>query len=197
MKNLLTLLAISICLSSIAEVPQSLDWPFYGGTPGGGHYTTASQITAANVADLEVAWMHRSGDVRQGSVSVAGSLEGKRQMGSAFISTPIVLDDTLYYCTPFNRVFALDPATGKQRWVFDPQVDMSGEGLTNCRGVSPWSDPDEGKSGQVCGHRIITGTLDGRVFALDRASGKLCQDFGVNGEIDLTVGLTEHSASEY
>ena len=88
MKNLLTLLAISICLSSIAEVPQSLDWPFYGGTPGGGHYTTASQITAANVADLEVAWMHRSGDVRQGSVSVAGSLEGKRQMGSAFISTP-------------------------------------------------------------------------------------------------------------
>ncbi|MBQ73970.1 MAG: glucose dehydrogenase [Gammaproteobacteria bacterium] len=197
MKNLPAFLCISICLGTIAENPQSLDWPFYGGSPGGGHFTSASQITVANVAGLEVAWIHRSGDVRLGPTGGASSLEGKHQMASAFIATPIVLDDTLYYCTPFNRVFALDPATGKQRWVFDPEVDMSDEGLTNCRAVSPWTDPDIQQSGKVCSHRVIMGTLDGRVIALDRATGKPCQDFGVNGEIDLTVGLTEHSASEY
>ena len=59
---------------------------------------------------------------------------------TAFAATPIVVEDTLYYRTPFNRVFALDPATGKELWVYDPGVNMSNEIISNCRGVGSWID---------------------------------------------------------
>ena len=72
---------------------------------------------------------------------------------------------------------------------------MSEEGLTNCRGVSSWMD-DQNTDG-VCSHRIITGTLDGRLIALDGQTGKPCESFGTNGEIDLAEGLTDHESFEY
>jgi quinoprotein glucose dehydrogenase len=185
-------------MNAVSETPRTLGWPSFGGDPGGGHYTAANQINAGNVTELEVAWVHRSGDVRQGSIrAIDGFKGGKGPSASSFIGTPIVAHDSLYYCTAFNRVFALDPLTGEERWMFDPQVDMTHEGLTNCRAVSSWTDPDAEVSGMACSHRIILGTLDGRVFALDGKTGERCQDFGKNGEIDLTLGLTEHAAMEY
>jgi quinoprotein glucose dehydrogenase len=86
-----------------------------GGAPGGGHHSPATQINAQNVANLEVAWMHHSGDMRQ----AANALSMKTLKGalpkSALMVTPIVMDDTLYYCTPFDRVFALIPRDGTER----------------------------------------------------------------------------------
>ncbi|MCZ6711447.1 MAG: pyrroloquinoline quinone-dependent dehydrogenase [Gammaproteobacteria bacterium] len=180
-----------------AEPPTSVGWPAYGGGPGGGHYTTADQINLNNVSDLQVAWIHRSGDVREGSIRGVEGFSGDQQSASAFIGTPIVANDTLYYCTPFNRVFALDPQTGAERWMFDPEVAMADEHLTNCRAVSSWVDPAAETDAEVCAHRIILGTLDGRIIALDGSSGARCQDFGNAGEIDLTVGLPEHGPREY
>jgi quinoprotein glucose dehydrogenase len=177
-----------------ANVP----WPAYGGSSGGGHFTTAQQITTANVGRLTVAWEHRSGDMRAAGANMLNAEARSNEMPkSGFMGTPIVVDDTLYYCTPFNRVFALDPATGKERWSFDPKVDMSLEPLTNCRGVSYWRNAELSPPPKVCGSRIIFGTLDGRIFALDSATGERCADFGTNGEIDLNVGLTEHHQAEY
>lgn len=174
-----------------------IEWPAYGGAPGGGHYSQASQITKDNVANLTQAWTHRSGDYVEGSQQLGEELteESRRNRPTNFIVTPIMVRGTLYYCTSYNRVFALDPATGKERWVFDPEIDMSQEGLTNCRAVSSWIDPEAPDA--PCGHRIILGTLDARIIALDGATGKRCPAFGRNGEVSLAAGLSKHSGFEY
>lgn len=198
MKRALAFVLLSTIAGSGARAAEpSIDWPAYGGSAGGGHFSEAALITKDNVDGLAQAWVHRSGDYTAGvqslTESVSEELVGNRP--TSFIGTPIVVAGTLYYCTPFNRVFALDPATGAERWVFDPQVDMSKEPLSNCRGVSSWQATQQ--TGAACEHRIILGTLDSRLIALDGKTGKRCADFGANGEVDLTAGLTEHAANEY
>ena len=194
MRQLVYLALLSLAWPAIGE--QSIEWPAFGGAPGGGHYTPAKQITAENVGNLTQVWQHRSGDFRSGSTLLfEESSDGDEQNPTAFAVTPIMVRDTLYYCTSFNRVFALEPDTGAEKWVFDAEVDMSNEGLTNCRAVSSWIDADN--PDEFCGHRIIMGTLDGRLIALDGATGKRCPAFGGNGEVNLTLGLTKHQAFEY
>lgn len=193
------LLTLGLSATTLAEEEATDNWPAYGGAPGGGHYSRAELITKANVNQLESAWTHRSGDYRGGIQSLAESVSEELQKArpTSFIGTPIMVEDTLYYCTPFNRIIALDPATGAERWIFDPQVNMEEEPLTNCRGVSSWVDPDPTRASAACRHRIILGTLDARLIAVDGATGKRCADFGSNGEIDLTVGLNPHANNEY
>ena len=182
--------------TALADEHPDVGWPAYGGAHGGGHYSTAADITPANVATLDVAWTHRSGDFRNGTIrGVEGFSSSDTLSASAFIVTPIVTHDTLYYCTPFNRVFALDPQTGAERWMFDPKVDMAQQDLTNCRAVSSWEDRKS--SNTQCSHRIILGTLDGRLVALDGKTGKRCPGFGVNGEVDTTAGLAQHNPGDY
>ncbi len=173
---------------------EDIEWPAYGGAPGGGRYTAASEITRDNVDQLKLAWSHRSGDYTGG----ANSLSERVNLGTrptAFVTTPIMVGGTLYYCTPFNRVFALDPGTGEERWAFDPQVDMSDEPSSNCRGVSSWVDPQG--SDNHCGHRIMLGTLDARLIAIDAKTGERCKVFGTNGEVSLLADLSEHAPFEY
>jgi quinoprotein glucose dehydrogenase len=165
-------------------------WTAYGGTPGGTHYSSATQITPDNVRALELAWEHRSGDIRHPS-----GFDGKGMpiTANGFQATPIVIDDTLYYCSPFNKVFALDAETGEQKWRFDPEVDKEAHLLPNCRGVSSWRS---GKTG-ICEHRIFVGTLDARLIALDAETGKRCDDFGEQGEVDVTHRISKHLPVEY
>lgn len=166
------------------------EWQYYGSAPGGGHFSPATQITPDNVSRLEVAWTHRSGDFR--------AQQGERMSDtwrpqSSLQVTPIVVDGLLYYCTPFNRVFALDAATGAERWVFDPEIERGVDVLPHCRGVSSWRSGAEG----FCEHRIITGTLDARLIALDAATGKRCPDFGDGGEVDTSHRISRHDPVEY
>jgi quinoprotein glucose dehydrogenase len=160
-------------------------WAHYGGDAGGQRYSDLRQLTPENVDRLEVAWTHRSGDWRGG--------RGKEARSEiAYEATPILVDGTLYVCTPFNRVIALDPATGEERWVFDPEIDL-GQGYANqaiCRGVSHWRDPGA-EAGVPCGRRIFTGTNDARLIAIDAVTGARCADFGRDGEVDLTEGVGE------
>ena len=165
------------------------DWPAYGGTPGGTHFSPASQITPDNVRHLEVAWHHRSGDFREA-----------RKEGDEFWSqsslqvSPIVIGDRLYYCTAANKVIALEAETGEEIWRFDPQVNMNNHPvLPNCRGVSSWQSGEAG----FCEHRILHGTLDARLIALDAETGKPCPDFGDGGQIDTSDGMSEHDPAEY
>ena len=146
---------------------ETADWPAWGGAGGGGHFTPLEQINAGNVQSLELAWVHRSGDFRDGpdlatdEVNVAETVPA-----SSFQVTPIVVEGSLYYCTPYNRVFSLDPETGEARWMFDPEVDMTNIKLSNCRGVSSWVD-ESLPQGVECRHRIFAPTLDARIIALD------------------------------
>ena len=97
-------------------------------------YSPLAQINRENVATLKVAWTFHVGDISDGS-------GGKKRSGLE--TTPILVDGTLYLTSGFNRVFALDPETGKQRWVYDPMIEIAGDygdGLIN-RGVAAWLDP--------------------------------------------------------
>ena len=166
------------------------DWPYWGGDQGATHYSPLDQITAQNVANLEVAWTHRSGDFFDGS--------GASKV-TAFQATPLVVNDHLYYCTPFMRVFALDPETGEERWRFDPELEARhGEGpypLT-CRGVSYWED-SRAAPGAGCKKRIFLGTADSELFALDADTGRLCPEFGEAGRVALREGIEDAPAWEY
>jgi quinoprotein glucose dehydrogenase len=172
----LGLSAVLSTLSLYAQDQQPGDWPTYGNDPGGMRYSELTQINRSNVSQLKVAWIFHTGDISDGS-------GGRKRSG--FETTPILVDETLYFTTPFNRVIALDPATGKQRWAYDPEIDQSldyGDGLIN-RGVATWLDSSP--SAKTCRRRIFEATLDARLIALDAATGKPCAGFGDGGQVNL------------
>lgn len=161
------------------------NWPYYGGDAGGSRYSPLAEINKTNVTELKVAWEYHTGDVSDGS-------GGRRK--SAFETTPIVANGTLYLSTPFNRVVALDPETGKEKWTFDPKIDLSApysEGLIN-RGVALWVDSRVVEAGS-CGQRIFLATIDARLISIDAATGRPCSDFGEAGQLDLTRGVANIS----
>jgi quinoprotein glucose dehydrogenase len=169
--------ALNLGVYAHAQVRPESDWPNYGNDPGGMRHSSLSQINRRNVAKLKVAWTFHSGDVSEGH-------DGRKRSG--FETTPILVDGTLYLTTPFNRVIALDPTTGKQRWAYDPKIDQKldyGDGLIN-RGVATWLDPSLA-AGKVCKRRIFESTLDARLIALDSRTGVPCPDFGSSGQIKL------------
>ena len=156
------------------------DWPAYGNDAGGSRYSPLAQIDRGNVHRLAVAWTYRTGEADDTS---------RARGRSAFEATPIVVDGTLYLSTPFNRVIALDPETGAERWVFDPRVDRDRfYALVTSRGVSTWLDPNRAAEA-ACRRRIYVATIDARLIALDARRGVPCDDFGVAGQVDLAGGL--------
>ena len=107
-----------------------------------------------------------------------------------------MVGDSLVFCTPFNRVVSLDAETGEERWTYDPGVDREKFYLLNCRGVSPFTDPTRG-DGQACRTRLLMGTIDARLIALDAETGAPCQEFGNGGQVDLSGGVGEFEPGEY
>jgi quinoprotein glucose dehydrogenase len=172
--------------TDLAAVPDG-EWHAYGRTGAGNHFSPLKQITPANVGNLKVAWTFRTGDMKGPNDSIETTDE----------VTPLKIGDSVYLCSPHQKVFALDAATGKQKWVFDPQVrdDPTFQHLT-CRGVSYHATPagalttGGAPAPLECRQRLFLPTNDGRMFALDAATGKPCAGFGRNGQIDLKDGMT-------
>jgi quinoprotein glucose dehydrogenase len=168
---------------------EASDWPAYGNDLGGSRYSPLNQINRNNVKELRAVWTYRTGDVADNS---------RTAETSQFEATPIMIEGTLYLSTPFNRVIALDPETGTDRWTFDPKLDLSvpyGDGLTS-RGVSTWLDETRAAN-EPCRRRIFVATNDGRLIALDSVTGKPCADFGRDGQIALTRGVGSYQPGEY
>ncbi|MDG2049345.1 MAG: pyrroloquinoline quinone-dependent dehydrogenase [Myxococcota bacterium] len=168
------------------------EWPAYGGDPGGMKYSPLDQVRPENVNDLEVAWIYHHGDFSDGEGEFART---------SFQATPLVVDGTIYFCTAFARVIALEAATGREKWTFDPDLKARrGEGpypLT-CRGVAYWSGPETaGSESLTCKARILTGTRDSELIALDAATGRPCSDFGVDGRVSLREGMGSAEPWEY
>jgi quinoprotein glucose dehydrogenase len=180
--------AVTAASHGHAAGPPSGDWPVYGHDPGSTRFSPLAQINRDNVSTLTVAWTFHTGDVSDG--------KGNRRR-SGFEATPIVVDGTLFLTTGFNRIIALDPATGAQRWAFDPQTTLTagyGDGLIN-RGVATWLDPERG-AGQPCRRRLYEATLDARLVSIDAGTGQACADFGTHGEVSLS-GIARYSLGRY
>ena len=167
-------------------VTEGPGWPTYAGVEGGTRYSPLNQINRSNVQDLEIAWVYN-----------AGHLERAPQLRPmvGFQVTPILLPEEagrhLVLCDPLNRVMALDPATGEERWLFDPEIDPRPfAGRFNCRGVTYWRDPEAAEA-DTCAHRLILATNDRRLVAVDARGGETCTDFGEQGFVDVTPIILE------
>jgi len=180
-----TLSAIVVLTGLSVSIQAENQWPVVGGSNGGQRYADLDQITPDNVNELEVAWTHHSGDFSAGAATHGPT---------AFQATPIMVDDTLYYCTPFNNIIALDPITGTQKWRFDSNTNLLGVYTPVCRGVAYWSD-SEGSG--ACAERIIMGTVDARLVAVDANTGEACAAFGDNGIVNLLNNLGDVRLAEY
>lgn len=170
----------SLCRSLLSLIVLGLpllaqEWPSYSNDPGGSKYSPLEQINRNNVAHLKVAWTYHTGDVSNGKTLISRS---------AFEATPLVVDGVMYFTTPFDRLIALDPETGKQLWTFDPKLDRDNPyNLFISRGVAFWTDGTE--------KRLLVGTLDGRLFSINAADGKPDDSFGQAGWIDLRAGVAD------
>lgn len=144
------------------------DWPAHGGDQAGSHYSHLRQINTKNVTRLQVAWIYRTGDKRDDN-------------RSQIQCNPIIMEGVLYATSPQLKVFALNAATGKQLWRFDPFAAGADQGAFGVnRGVVYW------RSG---GDRRILFTAGQSLFALDATTGKLIPEFGTHGVVDLRDGL--------
>lgn len=178
------------CLALAATGPVAAEppvWPAYGGAPGGGQYSSATQIRRDNVARLASLWQFRTGELGQGAL---------RPDKLTFQANAILAEGRLYVITARNKVFALDPLTGAEFWQHDARPDARRFAEMAARGVSSWIDADA-PAGQACRHRILFGTLDARLLALDGATGRPCEDFGRHGEVDLSAGIRLRGVGNY
>ncbi len=183
-----------LLLAALGGLPASADaagdteWPSWGNDPGGSRYAPLDQIDRGNVDALEVAWTYRTGDHGEGFPSC---------QRRAFEATPILLDGVLYLSTPYGQVHAVDAASGDGLWRYDAGLPRDRHYSENTsRGVSAWRDP-AARPGEACALRILFGTLDARLIALDAATGVPCPSFGVDGAVDLDEGVRPRDPGDY
>ncbi|CAN5353336.1 membrane-bound PQQ-dependent dehydrogenase, glucose/quinate/shikimate family [soil metagenome] len=157
------------------------DWPAYGGSYHAQRYSALNQITPANVGKLERVWSFHTGDL-------PGDRPGA-QNKYASENTPLKIGDTLYACTGKNIVVAVNAATGQVKWRSDPGVDDASIPYTAaCRGVSYYVVPNAAPT-DPCATRIIWGTLDARLIAIDSKTGQRCAGFGQNGQVSTSEDM--------
>ncbi len=187
------LLGLAICSASAAPPGRQSDddesqWGSYGGDPGGNRHAPLQQINRQNVRQLEIAWTYRTGEL---------GADFARAENLTFEATPILVRGSLYLSTATNIVIALDPVSGQQRWRYDPRIDRTRRySEATSRGVSSWIDA-AAEPTAACAHRILMGTLDARLIALDGRTGRPCRDFGNGGKVDLNEGVRAGSAGNY
>src|SRR5258708_1690753 len=176
-----------VFLLALSPTAAGQEWRFYGGDVGGTRSSPLKQINRQNVRNLKRAWTYHMGEVDR------GGNETDRHHTAPFESTPIVIGGVLYFSTPSNRVIALDAETGQEIWQFDPQARRTGpRQFFQHRGVAYW----QSKTGED--RRILYGTFDGRLIALDAKTGKPCREFGKDGTVDLRAGIADaYPGAEY
>jgi quinoprotein glucose dehydrogenase len=164
---------IVVCLAQL----HAGEWRSYGGNPANWKYSSLSQISEKNVSRLKIAWKWIPPD------------EGIHRRFPALQTwkyelTPIVVGESLYVSTPLNQIAALDSTTGQTLWTYDPRAYSGGMPVNFGflqRGLAYWADGKES--------RIISGTADGYLVALNAKTGQPVDSFGRRGRVDLTEGL--------
>jgi glucose dehydrogenase len=154
---------VAVAFSQV--VPQKGDWPEYGRDPGGSRYSPLTQINTGNIDRLDRAWTYHTGET-----------------GRSFEATPILVKNVLYLSTQRHNVVALNPETGAEIWKYD--IKSTGNPRES-RGVAYW--PGDKKTPP----RILFGTGDGRLIALDAKTGAPVAGFGNNGSVNLRIGVAD------
>ena len=162
---LLDLFAHSSAHAQTSQAGAGKDWPIYGGGAESTRYSSLKQINRANVRNLKAAWTFDTGDAYP---------------GSEMQCNPLVVNGVLYATTPKVNVIALEAATGKLLWRFDPHEGPKVLGKMRNRGITYWPDGKQGR---------IFVTVRQYLYSLDAKTGKPVATFGVSGRIDLRENL--------
>lgn len=149
------------------------EWKAYGGSSQMIRYSSLTQIDTGNVDQLQIAWTYHTGD--------ADTVNH-----SQIQCNPIIVDSVLYGTSPQMKLFAIDAATGKEKWVFNPFDSLQGNRrsffiMNNSRGMAYWTDGKNDK-------RIFY-TAGSSILCINAADGKVITGFGDRGRVDLHEGL--------
>jgi quinoprotein glucose dehydrogenase len=176
-KSLCIAVAIAVLLPATASLAQDLDWYTFNGDLKAQKYSIETQITPQNVQDLTIAWEAHTGDVSDGS-------DGKPV--SDWSATPLFVNNAVYVGTPFYRIFALEPDTGKVKWFYDTKAVLKAvtQPDLKTRGVAYWHSTTP-EAGQTCQKIVYMGTMDAKLHAVDADNGKPCAGFAQGGILDL------------
>jgi glucose dehydrogenase len=165
MRKIVTILVAGAWAFAFSQMtPQRGDWPVYGHDAAGTRYSPLKQINTANVSRLQRAWTYHTGE-----------------KGRSLESTPICVNDTLYFPTQNQNVVALDPITGKEVWKYTNPNPRGSES----RGVAYWEGDKQTPP------RILFGTGNGQLVELDAKTGTLVSSFGDKGIVDLRAGIAD------
>jgi quinoprotein glucose dehydrogenase len=160
-------IALLLALLSIASRAADENWPVYLGDSASSHYSELKQINRKNVHQLEVAWMYNSGD-------------GRKDNRSQIQCNPIIVDGVLYGTSPQLKLLAIDAASGKERWRFDPFAENPNNVTGVNRGVVFWKHGDD---------RRILFTAGQNLYCIDANTGAPVESFGKSGVVDIREGL--------
>lgn len=167
--------AMLVCIFSCQNKSGSRDWPAYGGNKAGNRFSSLEQINKDNVGKLKLAWTYDTGDNNDST-----------REGMDIQCQPIVVHGVLYAVAPSMKLFALDGASGKQLWIFDPFADSTmRKSIHAVRGVVYWEDGDD--------KRILYSVGTG-IYAVNAVTGKKIESFGDNGQVDMRIGLRDNDA---
>ncbi|HLK64366.1 MAG TPA: pyrroloquinoline quinone-dependent dehydrogenase [Bryobacteraceae bacterium] len=188
--------AAVLAQSSAGASPDlSKEWPTYGHDSGGMRFSPLTQLTPENVGQLKVAWVYHMRHETD-SVSARGAFapdgeapppaaggppggRGGRRGGSGFLPsevTPLVIGGIMYITTPYSRVAAIDPVTGKELWTFQLPA-----GNPSTRGLEYWSGDTQTPA------QVVFGSSNGKLYSLDAKTGKPNEAFGDNGIVNLNT----------
>jgi len=176
-KQILLFILIAIFVSCHSH---QTEWKVYGGNKAATHYSLLTEIDTTNVTKLQPAWEYHTGDA-----------DSKTQIQV----NPIIVNGILYGVSPKLKLFALDAASGKPKWVFNPLDTSSsnkGKGyfsMNVCRGVTYYSD--QGKDARIFYSAAST------LFCIDAETGTLVNSFGEKGKLDLHNGLDRNVQDLY
>ena len=169
---------------------EQKNWEHWGNTTHGDRFAALDQINKQNIDKLQVAWIARTGDIPLSNGS-----------GAEDQNTPLQVGDTLFVCTPYSKVLALDVDTGKEKWRYDSKA--TAPNWQRCRGLGYFEETQTLSAAQTttqpaaCPRRLFLPTTDARLIAINADNGKLCEDFGNHGVVDLSVGMGEIKPGYY
>jgi quinoprotein glucose dehydrogenase len=181
MTRILAGLAVALLLPLQPASAQSDQWPTFNGDAMAQKYSSAAQITPQNVDRLRKVWSLHTGDVTRPGQPSKGLKKGARTSWSA---TPLFVNDTVYVGTPYSRIFAVAPDTGKIRWIFSPKTNLKNLQIIKSRGLAYWHAAAP-RAGQACQKIIYVGTEDSKLHAVSAETGKPCVGFGKMGVLDI------------
>lgn len=176
-------------IQPVAPGTEQKDWAHWGNTTAGNRFAALDQINKGNIDQLQVAWTFRTGDLPESNGA-----------GAEDQNTPLQIGNTVYTCTAYGKVFALDADTGAERWRFDPKG--SAPNWQRCRGlgyfeVSTTSAAETASTPAACSKRLFLPTGDARLIAINAETGKPCEDFGDKGTVDLKTDMGEIKPGYY